>query len=216
MNPFRSLADFALELRKQILHRYATGDPYTQEEAAAVAARLRALAADCRVAARGMGCGGGEEAVDALLQATEDLFNAPAQLSEPYSRANNLDATVHPVAKLADDYEAWLRAARQGTQGHESSEQAAGTPKLSRPAPGNAVEALLSDEAHQILEVARSRRSADDKMREICAIDRRFLGYDSPQWAELLGVSDAAIRKTAFWVRDRQQAIDADRELRGE
>ena len=24
-------------------------------------------------------------------------------------------------------------------------------------------------------------------MREICGVDRRFLGYDSPQWAELLG-----------------------------
>ena len=81
---------------------------------------------------------------------------------------------------------------------------------------GDAVEALLGDKAQEVLKVARSNESADSRMRAICGIDRRFLGYESPQWAELLGVSDAAIRKTPFWKQDRRPAIEADRELRGE
>ena len=98
MNPFRSLVDLTLQVRQQVLYRYATGNPNTQEEATALDTRLNALAADCRVAARGMGCTGQETAIDALLQATVDLFNAPAQQRYPYSRANNLDAAVPPVA----------------------------------------------------------------------------------------------------------------------
>jgi hypothetical protein len=74
----------------------------------------------------------------------------------------------------------------------------------------------LGPESQQIWQVARSDQSADDKMRNICAIDRRLLGYDSPQWGELLDVTGDAIRKTAFWKKDRKRAIAADRELRGE
>jgi hypothetical protein len=59
-----------------------------------------------------MGCDGGEKAVDALVQAAVDLFNAPAQLRDPYSRANYLDAAIPPVSKLADDWEADLRQRR--------------------------------------------------------------------------------------------------------
>jgi hypothetical protein len=62
-----------------------------------------------------MGFGGGEEVVEALLQAVEDFFNAPAQLREPYSRANGLLATVPPVAKLADDFDAESRKENQQT-----------------------------------------------------------------------------------------------------
>jgi hypothetical protein len=117
MNPFRSLVDLVLELRKQVLHRYATDNPPTQEEAAATDARLREVAADCRVAARRMGCDGGERAVDALVQAAVDalvhaaveLFNAPAQWRDPYSRANHLDTAIPVVTNLADDWEAALR-----------------------------------------------------------------------------------------------------------
>jgi hypothetical protein len=100
--------------------------------------------------------------------------------------------------------------------GAKDAEQPTDPSKLSRSVSGDAVEALLGDEAQKVLKIARSGRSADSKMREICGIDRRFLGYESPQWADLLGVSDAAIRKTPFWKQDRQRAIEADRELRGE
>ena len=54
MNPFRSFVDLALDLRKQVLYRYATGDSYTPEETTVLATRLKALVADCRVAARRM------------------------------------------------------------------------------------------------------------------------------------------------------------------
>jgi hypothetical protein len=52
-------------------------------------------------------------------------------------------------------------------------------------------------------------------MRGICGIDRRFIEWNSEQWKKLLGVSAAAIRKTDFWRKDRQRAIDADKALRG-
>jgi hypothetical protein len=74
-----------------------------------------------------------------------------------------------------------------------------------------AVAALLGDESRQVLKVAQSDPSADNKMRAICAINRRFLGYKSHEWADLLGVTDAAIRKTSFWKVDRPQAIEAGR-----
>ena len=74
-----------------------------------------------------------------------------------------------------------------------------------------AVEALLGDEFKETLRIARSKMSADNKMREICRNDRRFLAWDSVKWASLLGVTDAAIRKTLFWRVDRLKAIEADR-----
>jgi len=79
-----------------------------------------------------------------------------------------------------------------------------------------AVEAMLGDDAREILGIARSDQSADDRMRAICASDRRFLGYKSTQWAELLDTTDAAIRKTVFWKVDRREAIKADQAIRGE
>lgn len=80
----------------------------------------------------------------------------------------------------------------------------------------NAVEALLGDDTQAILKVAGSNESADTRMRQICGIDRQFLGYNSGRWAELLGVKGAAIRKTAFWKHDRKRAIEANSELYGQ
>jgi hypothetical protein len=76
---------------------------------------------------------------------------------------------------------------------------------------GAALEALLGDESRKILIIARSDENADEKMRAICGIDRRCLAWNSPLWANLLDVSDAAIRKTQFWRVDRPQAIEAGR-----
>jgi hypothetical protein len=75
----------------------------------------------------------------------------------------------------------------------------------------SAVEALLGEESQRVLAIARGDQSADDKMRAICAIDRQYLGWKSPQWADLLGISEPAIRKTMFWREDRQRAIEAVR-----
>lgn len=83
-----------------------------------------------------------------------------------------------------------------------------------RTPPATAVEALLGKTGDEILTITRSRLSADDKMREICRIDRNRLASKSKEWAELLGVSEAAIRKTSFWKVDRPAALEALR--RGE
>jgi hypothetical protein len=92
-----------------------------------------------------------------------------------------------------------------------------GPPATKAKASGNAVEALLRDEDSQaILNVTRSDKSADTKMREICGIDKRYLAWQSPQWSGLLGVDSAAIRKTKFWKEDRKLAIEADQALRRE
>jgi hypothetical protein len=86
-------------------------------------------------------------------------------------------------------------------------------PKPRQGVPGSGVELLLEEDAKAVLGIAHSKRSADVKMRDICRLDRRYLGWDSGQWAELLQVSDAAIRRTRFWKEDRRRAIEADREL---
>jgi len=74
----------------------------------------------------------------------------------------------------------------------------------------NPIEPLLGKEGKEILAIIRTTQSADDKMRAICGIDRRLLAYNSLQWSELLDVSDAAIRKTKFWTKDRAIAIEAN------
>jgi hypothetical protein len=79
-----------------------------------------------------------------------------------------------------------------------------------------AIESLLGAESQMVLDVVKSADSADNKMRAICGIDRRFLAWNSVKWAELLGITDAAIRKTPFWQVDRQLAINADKELKDE
>jgi len=79
------------------------------------------------------------------------------------------------------------------------------------PVKASAIEALLSidDVSQDILKVANSNRTVDDKLRDICGIDRRFVGLNSTKWAELLGKSTAAIRKTQFWKEHRDQAKEA-------
>jgi hypothetical protein len=55
-----------------------------------------------------------------------------------------------------------------------------------------------------IINVAQdASKSADQKMREIYAIDSRYLGKTSPEWATLLRVKDSAIRQTDWWRLDR-------------
>jgi hypothetical protein len=76
--------------------------------------------------------------------------------------------------------------------------------------PGRAIEALLGPEEQRILGVALSDRSVDDKMRTICGIDRCWAAKQSPSWADLLGVSESAIRKTPFWRKDRARIFEID------
>jgi hypothetical protein len=200
MNPFRTLADLALELRKEVLHRYATDDPYTQEEAISVDSRLKTLAADCRVAARRMGCAGGEQAIDTLFQATVDLFNAPAQLRDPYSRANHLTATLPPISKLADDWEAELRRDRPTTE-------TAGTPAGGGDGPSMSL--------RRVGKAWRLRYQGETA--DFSVGDNQFLGWlakllskPNHPWtvAELLGDPDGKLKADASlggeWAKDKK------------
>jgi hypothetical protein len=70
------------------------------------------------------------------------------------------------------------------------------------------LEILLGEDGQEILAIARSRVSADDKMRTICRTNCQYLGWKSKQWADLLGISDSAIRQSTFWRQDRKRAIE--------
>ncbi len=66
-----------------------------------------------------------------------------------------------------------------------------------------AIESLMGDDDAAILKIAHSKKSADDRMREIYERDNRVIAWDSVRWAGLLGVTDAAIRKATWWKTDR-------------
>lgn len=75
------------------------------------------------------------------------------------------------------------------------------------------IEILLGEEGKKILELARSKKPADYKMRAICLVDKRCFEFDSTEWGALLKVSDAAIRKTEFWIDDRKITREANRAM---
>lgn len=75
-----------------------------------------------------------------------------------------------------------------------------------------ALELVMGCEQGEILKLATSDATVDDKLRAICGIDRKYLAWNSPQLAELLGVTAAAIRRTHFWRVDRPAAIEAIRD----
>jgi hypothetical protein len=84
-----------------------------------------------------------------------------------------------------------------------------------QPVSAEAVEAFLGDGHQEAMRIARDTRlSADDRMRQICRLDRRLLVWNSTRWGKLLGVSAAAVRKTHFWLTDRPAAIEAYKRLR--
>jgi hypothetical protein len=62
--------------------------------------------------------------------------------------------------------------------------------------------ALCGDgRAVQILRIARDKtKSVDERMRFIVDLDKRFDGYKSKRWADLLGVSEGAVRQAPFWI----------------
>jgi hypothetical protein len=68
----------------------------------------------------------------------------------------------------------------------------------------SAVAAVADENAVAIINIAGdATKTAEQKMRTIYAIDNRVVGWDSPKWASVLGVSDAAVRKTDWWIEDR-------------
>jgi hypothetical protein len=52
----------------------------------------------------------------------------------------------------------------------------------------------------KVLGIARDQtKPANDRLYALVKIDRRFDGYNSTQWGELLNVTPEAIRQTEFW-----------------
>jgi hypothetical protein len=90
------------------------------------------------------------------------------------------------------------------------TEENGSKPKPKEPNPANAAEFFLGEEMGEILKIAGLDKSCNDKMREICGIDRRFIPWKSPRWAKSLQVSEAAIRNTKFWKVDRPKLREAD------
>ena len=64
--------------------------------------------------------------------------------------------------------------------------------------------AVADENAVAIINIASDHTmTTDQKMRSIYDIDNRALGWDSPKWASMLNVTDAAVRKTDWWKIDR-------------
>jgi hypothetical protein len=60
--------------------------------------------------------------------------------------------------------------------------------------------------ALKVLAIARDQnKTADERMQALAALDRRYRGYDSPKWADLLQVTPAAVRQTSFWKTRKQR-----------
>jgi hypothetical protein len=146
-------------------------------------------------------------AAAALLDVPDAPPDVPTHFNFPVNEA--VLSAIVAVKRLL----AWARTHLPPEQTGSAKQQDSECRKAARPVP---VEALLRTEDKQVLTIAQSDQSADQRMGTICGIDRRYLGWRSPEWAELLGVSEAAIRKTAFWKHDRKPAIAADRDLRYE
>jgi hypothetical protein len=73
------------------------------------------------------------------------------------------------------------------------------------------LELLVGKETKEILAIAKSDKTVEDRMRAICAVDLRYLEWDSPTWAKLLDCTPEAVRKSDFWKLDRPRAIEANR-----
>jgi len=126
---------------------------------------------------------------------------------------------LHERAKLAAEAEDRASAAPAATAAPLEPSAAAYGRGEAKPVAvsGQAIEGLLGKEAQQILDVARSKAPAEMKMRAVCRIDERHWHWKSTQWADLLGISDAAVRQTRFWKEDRAEHVaKARRNVPGE
>ena len=62
---------------------------------------------------------------------------------------------------------------------------------------------LVSPEGGEVLLLAEDKtKNAEQRMRLIVALDPRYAGFSSEQWATLLSVTSAAIRKLSYWKND--------------
>jgi hypothetical protein len=60
--------------------------------------------------------------------------------------------------------------------------------------------------ALKVLSIARDQsRTVEERMQALVAVDCRYQGYNSEQWADFLEVSSPAIRQTDFWKTRKQR-----------
>jgi len=76
------------------------------------------------------------------------------------------------------------------------------------------IAAMMDDEAIKVHQIAASRKSADQRMREIAELDTRYIGFSAPQWVGVLSsagkISDAAVRQTDCWKEWRKEEKGGD------
>ena len=54
--------------------------------------------------------------------------------------------------------------------------------------------------AARLFAIAKDKSlAAEEKMIKLLEMDSQFVAYNSPRWAELLGVSETAIKRTDIW-----------------
>jgi hypothetical protein len=64
-------------------------------------------------------------------------------------------------------------------------------------------------EAGKILAIVNDKSmSTDTKQRLITQLDKRHVGWKSPRWAKLLGVSEQQCRDTEWWKVDRKEMLE--------
>jgi hypothetical protein len=97
------------------------------------------------------------------------------------------------------------------TDGRDNSNDGrdqAGNKELNEAELKSVLAAVVDENAVAILNVANTSKSADERMRMIYAIDNRVLGWTSDKWAQVLRVSDSAVRQTDWWRSGRKRLQD--------
>jgi len=128
-----------------------------------------------------------------------------ARIAERYGQDGNLFRSLRPTGPDFDWTEYWAMLSGLERQIdaippliHRIEEEAR-KPLDPAEAIRQAEAALMDETDRRILAIAGNGFPADQRMRDIALLDKRFLGYSAPKWAQLLHVTDAAIRQTDFW-----------------
>jgi hypothetical protein len=66
-------------------------------------------------------------------------------------------------------------------------------------------ELSMGETGGRIFAAARSKETVEARMRIICETDATYFAWKSPAWADLLCVSETAVKKAQFWKVDRKK-----------
>jgi hypothetical protein len=140
-----------------------------------------------------------QEHAAAMARVDHTSFNA--EIDAEIIQAE-MTAMAHPVPVLLNSNQTGAAIIEEMDTGAADQQSAV----------ARALEALMGIEDGKILKIARSGDSADDRMRAIYRIDTRVLAWDSPRWGCVLGITDAAARKTKWWKVDRLVLLEKQRD----